>query len=130
VKEINMLGDKDAVANIAVKNLETAKKFYEETLGLTQIGAEGQEVIVFRSGSSTIYVYKSQYAGTNQATALTWVVGEDIEGVVQELKAKGVTFEHYNMPDVTREDDIHVAGNMKVAWFKDPDGNILNIING
>jgi catechol 2,3-dioxygenase-like lactoylglutathione lyase family enzyme len=130
VKEINMLGDKDAVANIAVKNLETAKKFYEETLGLTQIGAEGQEVIVFRSGSSTIYVYKSQYAGTNQATALTWVVGKDIEGVVRELKAKGVTFEHYNMPDVTREDDIHVAGNMKVAWFKDPDGNILNIING
>jgi catechol 2,3-dioxygenase-like lactoylglutathione lyase family enzyme len=130
VKEINMLGDKDAVANIAVKNLETAKKFYEETLGLTQIGAEGQEVIVFRSGSSTIYVYKSQYAGTNQATALTWVVGKDIEGVVQELKAKGVTFEHYDMPDMTREGDIHVAGNMKVAWFKDPDGNILNIING
>jgi catechol 2,3-dioxygenase-like lactoylglutathione lyase family enzyme len=125
-----MLGDKDAVANIAVKNLETAKKFYEETLGLTQIGAEGQEVIVFRSGSSKIYVYKSQYAGTNQATALTWVVGKDIEGLVQELKAKGVTFEHYDMPDVTREDDIHVAGNMKVAWFKDPDGNILNIING
>jgi catechol 2,3-dioxygenase-like lactoylglutathione lyase family enzyme len=129
VKEINMLGDKDAVTNIAVKNLETAKKFYEETLGLTQIGAEGQEVIVFRSGSSTIYVYKSQYAGTNQATALTWVVGKDIEGVVRKLKDKGVTFEHYDMPDVTREGDIHVSGNMKVAWFKDPDGNILNIIN-
>jgi catechol 2,3-dioxygenase-like lactoylglutathione lyase family enzyme len=125
-----MLGDKEAVANIAVKNLETAKKFYEETLGLTQIGAEGQEVIVFRSGSSKIYVYKSQYAGTNQATALTWVVGKDIEGVVQALKSKGVTFEHYDMPDVTQEGDIHVAGNMKVAWFKDPDGNILNIING
>ena len=128
-----MLGDKEAVANIAVKNLETAKKFYEETLGLTQIGAEDQqEVIVFRSGSSTIYVYKSQYAGTNQATALTWVVGKDIEGVVQELKAKGVTFERYDdMPDVTRQDDdIHVAGDRKVAWFKDPDGNILNIING
>ena len=125
-----MLGDKDAVANISVKNLETAKKFYEETLGLTQIDAEGQEVIVFRSGSSTIYVYKSQYAGTNQATALTWVVGKDIEGVVRKLKDKGVTFEHYDMPDVTREGDIHVSGNMKVAWFKDPDGNILNLING
>jgi catechol 2,3-dioxygenase-like lactoylglutathione lyase family enzyme len=126
-----MLGDKEAVANIAVKNLETAKKFYEETLGLTQIGAEGQEeVIVFRSGSSKIYVYKSQYAGTNQATALTWVVGKDIEGVVQALKSKGVTFKHYDMHDLTREGDIHVAGNMKVAWFKDPDGNILNIING
>jgi catechol 2,3-dioxygenase-like lactoylglutathione lyase family enzyme len=125
-----MLGDKEAVANIAVKNLETAKKFYEETLGLTQIGAEGQEVIVFRSGSSKIYVYKSQYAGTNQATAVTWVVGKDIESVVRELKTKGVAFEHYDMPDVTREGDIHVAGNMKVAWFKDPDGNILNVING
>jgi catechol 2,3-dioxygenase-like lactoylglutathione lyase family enzyme len=96
VKEINMLGDKEAVTNIAVKNLETAKKFYEETLGLTQIGAEGQEVIVFQSGNSKIYVYKSQYAGTNQATALTWVVGKDIEGFVQALKSKGVTFEHYD----------------------------------
>jgi catechol 2,3-dioxygenase-like lactoylglutathione lyase family enzyme len=130
VNEIKMLGDKEAVANIAVKNLETAKKFYEETLGLTQIGAEGQEVIIFQSGSSKIYVYKSQYAGTNQATAVTWVVGKDIESLVRELKSKGVTFEHYDMPDVTQEDDIHVAGNMKVAWFKDPDGNILNVING
>jgi catechol 2,3-dioxygenase-like lactoylglutathione lyase family enzyme len=122
-----MLGDKEAAANIAVKNLERAKKFYEDILGLTQVGAEGQEVIVFKSGNSTVYVYQSQYAGTNQATAITWVVGEDIEEVVQQLKAKGVVFEHYDMPGVTREDDVHVAGNMKVAWFKDPDGNLLNI---
>ena len=124
-----MLGDKDAAANIAVKNLETAKKFYEDTLGLTKVGAEGKEVIVFKSGNSTVYVYQSQYAGTNQATAITWVVGEDLEDVVRALKAKGITFEHYNMPDMKREGDIHVAGNMKVAWFKDPDGNILNIVS-
>jgi catechol 2,3-dioxygenase-like lactoylglutathione lyase family enzyme len=123
-----MLGDKDAVANIAVKNLEASKKFYEDTLGLTQIGTEGQELIVFKSGNSTINVYKSQYAGTNQATAVTWVVDEDVEDIVQALKAKSVMFEHYDdMPDMTREGDVHVAGNMKVAWFKDPDGNILNI---
>ena len=124
-----MLGNKDAAANIAVKNLEKAKKFYEEILGLTQIGAEGQEVIVYESGNSTINVYQSQYAGTNQATAVTWTVGADIENIVQALKAKGITFEHYDMPDMKREGDIHVAGDMKVAWFKDPDGNILNIIN-
>jgi catechol 2,3-dioxygenase-like lactoylglutathione lyase family enzyme len=128
--KINMLGDKDAAANIAVKNLETARKFYEDTLGLTQVGTEGQELIVFRSGNSTINVYQSQYAGTNQATAVTWVVGEDVEEVVRELKAKGITFEHYDdMLDMTREGDVHVAGNMKVAWFKDPDGNILNIVS-
>ncbi|CAN5530163.1 VOC family protein [soil metagenome] len=125
-----MLGNKDAAANIAVKNLETAKKFYEDILGLIQVGAEGQELIVFRSGNSTINVYRSQYAGTNKATAVTWVVGGEMEGVVQQLKAKGVTFEHYDMPDMTREGDIHVAGTMKVAWFKDPDGNILNIASG
>lgn len=122
-----MLGNKDADANIAVKNLEIAKKFYEDTLGLIQVAAEGQEVIVLKSGNSTVNVYRSQYAGTNKATTVTWVVGEDIESVVQQLKAKGITFEHYDMLGVTRVDDVHIAGDMKVAWFKDPDGNILNI---
>jgi hypothetical protein len=57
------------------------------------------------------------------------VVGNDIESVVTALKAKGITFEHYDMPEVKREDDLHIAGDMKVAWFKDPDGNILNTVN-
>jgi catechol 2,3-dioxygenase-like lactoylglutathione lyase family enzyme len=129
VKEIDMLSDKDAAANIAVKNLETARKFYEDILGLTQVGAEGEELIVYKSGNSTINVYRSQYAGTNKATAVTWAVGDDVEGVVRTLKTKGVTFEHYDMPDTTREGDVHVFGDMKVVWFKDPDGNILNIVN-
>ena len=115
-----MLGDKDAVANIAVKNLATAKKFYTDTLGLTPVGSEGQELIVFKSGKSIINVYRSQYARTNRATAVTWVVGEDVEGVVRALKDKGVKFEHYDIPDMTRKGDIHVAGGMKAAWFKGP----------
>lgn len=124
-----MLGDKEASANIAVRNLEIARKFYEDLLGLEKIGSVGQEVIVFKSSNSSIIVYESQYAGTNKATAVTWAVDNDIEGVVQSLKSKGVKFEHYNMPNTKLEEDIHVHGNMKVAWFKDPDGNILNIIN-
>jgi hypothetical protein len=91
------------------------------------VAAEGQEVIVLKSGNSTVNVYRSQYAGTNKSTTMTWVVGEDIESVVQQLKAKGITFEHYDMPGATREGDVHIAGDMKVVWFKDPDGNILNI---
>ena len=124
-----MLGDKDAAANIAVKDLEVAKRFYGETLGLTQVGSEADELIVFRSGNSMINVYRSKYAGTNQATALTWVVGEGVENVVEALKAKGISFEHYGMPEIRREGDVHIGGNMKVAWFKDPDGNILNIVS-
>jgi hypothetical protein len=53
-----------------------------------------------------------------------------LEGVVQQLKAKGVAVEHFGIAGVTREDDIHVSGNIKVVWFKDPDGDILNIISG
>jgi catechol 2,3-dioxygenase-like lactoylglutathione lyase family enzyme len=125
-----MLGNNDAVANIAVKNLQTARKFYEGTLGLKAVDAEGEELIVFRSGNSILYVYRSQYAGTNRATAVTWAVGNELEGVVRALKAKGVTFEHYDMPGMKHEGDIHVGGDMKIAWFKDPDGNILSIVNG
>jgi len=125
-----MLGTRDAVANVAVKDLETAKKFYEDTLGLKPVHIEGDEVIVFQSGNSTMNVYRSAYAGTNQATAVTWAVGDDIENVVGELKGKGVRFEHYDMPGMRLEGDIHVADGMKVAWFKDPDGNILNVISG
>ena len=55
-----MLGNKDAAANIAVRDLERAKKFYLETLGLTPVGAEGQEVVVFKSGNSKVNVYLSQ----------------------------------------------------------------------
>jgi catechol 2,3-dioxygenase-like lactoylglutathione lyase family enzyme len=129
VSKVKILNDKNASANLAVKDLEVAKEFYGDILGLDQVGAEGQEVIIYKSGNSTINVYRSQYAGTNKATAVTWAVGPNIELVVQAFKAKGVTFEHYDMPDITRDGDLHIAGDMKVAWFKDPDGNILNIVN-
>jgi catechol 2,3-dioxygenase-like lactoylglutathione lyase family enzyme len=125
-----MLGTKDALANVAVKDLARARKFYEGTLGLKKVGEEGEEVLAFKSGSSTLLVYRSDYAGTNKATAVTWTVGQDVEGVVRDLKAKGVKFEHYDMPGVKHEGDVHVSGDMKVAWFKDPDGNILNIASG
>jgi catechol 2,3-dioxygenase-like lactoylglutathione lyase family enzyme len=124
-----MLGNINAAANIAVKDLPTAKKFYEDTLGLTQVHAEGEEVIVMKSGDTLINVYRSQFAGTNKATAVTWAVGDEIGRIVKALRDKGVAFEHYDMPGTTLEGDIHVGYGMKVAWFKDPDGNILNLID-
>lgn len=124
-----MLKDRDAVANIAVKDMAAARDFYANTLGLAQMSTIGEEVTVYKSGSTKLCVYRSQYAGTNKATNVTWSVGDEIEKIVQTLKAKGVKFEHYDMPDMTLQGDVHVSGDMKVAWFKDPDGNILNLIN-
>lgn len=124
-----MLGKTNATANIAVKDLPVAKKFYEQTLGLTQVDAEGDEVIVMKSGDTLINVYRSEFAGTNKATSVTWTVGDEIGQIVRDLKAKGVAFEHYDMPGTKLEGDIHVGYGMKVAWFRDPDGNILNLID-
>jgi catechol 2,3-dioxygenase-like lactoylglutathione lyase family enzyme len=121
-----MLSDKDAVATVAVKNLKSARTFYEQTLGLTKI-MENEEVLAFKSGRSTLFVYRSQYAGTNKATAVTWVADE-VEDIVKTLKGRGVSFEHYDLPNMTRQGDLHVAGTMKAAWFKDPDGNIFSLV--
>jgi len=125
-----VLADKDAMATIAVKDTKVAQKFYEGTLGLKPAPEQEPGVLAYKSGQSTVLIYESQHARTNKATAATWVVGADLEGVVRALKAKGVTFEHYDLPGTTRQGDVHVAGKTKVAWFKDPDGNILSIVSG
>jgi catechol 2,3-dioxygenase-like lactoylglutathione lyase family enzyme len=123
-----MLRDTDAVATLAVKDLPAAARFYEDTLGLRRADSEGDDVVMFESGDTKINVYRSSFAGTNKATAMTWVV-DDVEDIVRTLRAKGVKFEHYDLPDTQRAGDVHVSGDVKVAWFKDPDGNILSVVN-
>ncbi len=125
-----MLANADAIATVGVRDIDAAREFYGKVLGL-QEGQAGDctqgEVLNFKSGNSCIYVYRSEFAGTNQATAITWDVGERIGEVVAALKAKGVNFEHYSFEGMRLEGDIHVSDDMKVAWLKDPDGNILSI---
>jgi len=124
-----MLADSTAVATVAVKDLDAARRFYGGTLGLPEIGRQGEEVAIYRSGNSTVNVYRSEFAGTNKATAVTWSVGDQLDDMVAALKSKGVRFERYDMPGATMAGDVHVFGEVRVAWFKDPDGNILNLIN-
>jgi catechol 2,3-dioxygenase-like lactoylglutathione lyase family enzyme len=124
-----VLGDKTAIATVAVKNIDRAKQFYEQTLGLELTDKQEPGALSYRSGDAELFVYESQYAGTNKASAVTWPVG-DVEGVVRELKTRGVTFEKYDLPGMTRKGDVHVAGSTKAAWFKDPDGNIHALVSG
>ena len=124
-----MLDEADVLATIAVRDLKQARKFYEEKLGLSPEG-DGNEagVVTYRSGNAKLLVYQSEFAGTNHATAATWIVS-DAEPVVAAIRAKGVRFEHYDLPGLTRQGDLHVAGSFKGAWLKDPDGNILHILS-
>jgi catechol 2,3-dioxygenase-like lactoylglutathione lyase family enzyme len=125
-----MLGDGNAIATIAVKDVKAARRFYEGVLGLEPVPSEGPpQVILYKSGSSQLLVYESSYAGTNKATSVTWIVGDDLEGLVKELRSKGVAFEHYDFPGVSLQGDVHVMGKRKNAWLKDPDGNILSLVN-
>jgi catechol 2,3-dioxygenase-like lactoylglutathione lyase family enzyme len=121
-----MLSDREAIATVAVKNLESAKRFYEGTLGLTKI-MENEEVLAFKTGASKLFVYRSPSAGTNKATGVTFIADE-VDDLVRTLKSRGVTFEHYDLPQMTRQGDVHVAGPMRAAWFKDPDGNIFSLV--
>ena len=57
-------------------------------------------------------------------------MGDSLDAIVRALTAKGVAFEHYDFPGTTRQGHVHVSGKTRVAWFKDPDGNILSIVNG
>ncbi len=121
-----MLSDNNAIATVSVKHLEKSKEFYERTLGLTKV-MENDEVLALKSGASTLFGYRPPYAGTNKATAVTFV-SEEVDDLVRILKGRGVTFEHDDLPKMTRHGDIYVAGSMRTAWFKDPDGNIFSLV--
>ena len=122
-----MLKDHDSSAILAVDDLDRARDFYSNLLGL-QLADEGKEagVLIYRTGATRLVVYRSEHAGTNSANAIVWGVGEELDAIVAALEAKGAAFEHY--PEIGRlEGNVHHAGGEKLVWLKDPDGNILHI---
>ena len=124
-----MLVDHDSSAIVAVTDLERARDFYAATLGLELVDEGGEEsVLLFRTGGTRLVVYRSDEAGTNRANAVVWGVGEEITDIVAALEARNVVFEHYAEIG-TLDGNIHVVGNFKLVWLKDPDGNILHLNN-
>ena len=138
-----MLRDHDSSAIVAVSDMDRARDFYSNVLGLELAsGGEGSGTdapLVYKTGATRLTVYPSKEAGTNRANAVCWGVGEDLDAIVADLAAKGVRFEHY--PGIGRLDgDVHVidgpeaggapnGAEARLVWFKDPDGNILHINN-
>lgn len=121
-----MLSESDVVATVAVKDIDSGKKFYGQTLGLKQVD-ENPGGVTYQSGSCRLFVYAAPTGGTNQASSATWQIS-DLEAVVKDLSGKRIKFEHYDMPGAAMQGDIHVMGPMKAAWFKDPAGNTLALI--
>lgn len=124
-----MLANMNATATVGVRDIAAAREFYGKVLELSPVKDDGDsaEMLIYRSGNTQVLVYRSDFAGTNQATSITWDVGDKLADIVAALQAKGVRFEHYDMDGMRREGDIHIADKMKIVWLKDPDGNILNL---
>ena len=122
-----MLADTKITTLVAVRDLGEAMAFYEEKLQLVRTD-ESSGWAQYRSGTSDLIVYESELAGTNKATTAAWTVN-DVEETVRELKANGVSsFQHYDdLPGTTRDGEIHHSGAVKMAWFKDPSGNIFEV---
>jgi catechol 2,3-dioxygenase-like lactoylglutathione lyase family enzyme len=121
-----MLDSGKAVPTIAVSDLDRARKFYEETLGLKPMDERADGVRYQTGGGTWFLVYPTQFSGTNKATYMSFEV-DDVEAAVKELRDRGVTFEEYDFPGLKTVNGIAEIEGVKAAWFKDLDGNILAI---
>jgi catechol 2,3-dioxygenase-like lactoylglutathione lyase family enzyme len=121
-----MLRDAEVMAMVPVKDIKISEKFYTDTLNLKKVDENPAGVSYECGGGSRMFVYSTPTAGTAKSTVATWEVG-DIAHVAQDLKNKGLEFEHYDYPGAVHEGDVHIWEGAKAAWFKDPDGNILGL---
>ena len=120
-----MLQKSPMFAYIPAKDVARARKFYEDKLGFRPSKELGGGVAYECDGGTACFLYPTPNAGTSAASQAFWQVA-DVEREVAELKAKGVSFEHYDMPGMVG--DIATAGGAKAAWFKDSEGNIMALI--
>jgi predicted enzyme related to lactoylglutathione lyase len=126
-----MLSDSKVTANIPASDLQRARDFYADTLGLSPTQELPGEVLLYRTAGGTDFqVYHTDYAGQAGHTIAQWHV-DDIESQVHDLKTKGVTFEVYDMPGVEWDGEIaSMEGMGRAAWFRDSEGNIMCIDEG
>lgn len=114
---------------IPVTDINKSREFYENVLGLTPSAMEvPPDGMLYDAGDGThLFIYQRGPSKADHTLASFTV--ENIGEAVDQLSQKGVAFEHYDMPNLkTDEKGIAVMGNAKSAWFKDPDGNILSIV--
>ncbi len=125
-----MLSSFTPVATLPVADLTKARGFYQDTLGLS-VQQDGPGGVTYACGGGNLFVYESSFAGSNQATAVTFdVPTTDFDDEVDWLRSKGVEFITFEMEGAEWTDGVAAMGEMKAVWFTDADGNILNISAG
>ena len=121
-----MLQDFPMYAYIPAKDLARARRFYEGKLGFRPTQEHNGGVVYEFAKGTACFLYPTSNAGTSKASQAFWQV-DDIESEVAQLRARGVTFEKYDIPGMD-DNGIHTSGGAKAAWFKDTEGNIMALI--
>jgi catechol 2,3-dioxygenase-like lactoylglutathione lyase family enzyme len=122
-----MLSKFMVVPTLPVTNLERAKQFYGEVLGLKLSDVLGAGHVLFKAGRGTsLVIYERPTPTKADNTAASFMV-DNIDASMKELRKKGVVFEEYDFPGLKTVNGIATLENEKSAWFKDPDGNILAV---
>jgi catechol 2,3-dioxygenase-like lactoylglutathione lyase family enzyme len=124
-KERAMLEDSEVVATIPAQDLERAKSFYADKLGLKPI-EERPEGVYYRCGTGRFLLFLSSGTASGDHTQMGWYV-DNIETTVSELQARGVVFEEYDYPELKTLNGIAEIEGEKAAWFKDTEGNLLSL---
>ena len=122
-----MLTQSPIIPYIPATDIARARRFYEDKVGLVAREETNGGVVYECAGGSWIFLYRSQGAGTSKASQAFWQV-KDVDAEVRELKARGVTFEEYDLPGMKTVDGVANMGDTKGAWFKDTEGNIMALI--
>ena len=122
-----MLKHKTSSAIVAVSDLERARDFYSNTLGLEPSGDDIDGVLTYRTGKTRLVVYRSEGVKPGTGNAVAWRGGDDVEAIAETLRAKGVTLEEYPRLGMDIHRGVHQRDGFAAIWFKDPDGNILHV---
>jgi len=122
-----MLKSARAQTALPAQDLDRAKAFYRDKLGLQPLEEDAGNVRYPVGDGTEFNVFRTMGAPSGTHTQMAFIV-EDIVGEVKDLKSRGVTFEEYDYPELKTRDGIAEGGGAKVAWFKDSEGNLLNIV--
>jgi catechol 2,3-dioxygenase-like lactoylglutathione lyase family enzyme len=128
-----MLSQIAPIPTLPTKDMAAARRFYEEVLGFPQ-GEEQMDGVLFKAGPGQFFLYESDFAGTNKATAMSFELDQtSFDADIAALRSKGVHFQTFDLPDgIPGEwnDGVVTMGPVKAVWFADPDGNIINVETG
>lgn len=122
-----MLSDHPVYAYVPAIDVERAREFYEQKVGLAPGIKTGPGYTFQFAEGTAFFLYPTPNAGGNRASCAFWMV-PDVRAVVEDLKSRGIVFEEYDMPHMVPDNSVYTGGGASTAWFMDTEGNTMAVV--